>query len=176
MVKISHKKRFPALRKYFDTMFDRPFPISFPSTLHPWYRNDPWEDLERELEELEVFPSNTWFPESRSVKGITCDLSDKGDKFVLTADVPGMEKDEVSVNVFNGTIEISAEHKESEEEKKKDYIRKERSEVKYFRSLSIPEKIVGEKVAARMNNGILTVELPKQTPTKVEKPIAVKVQ
>jgi len=87
-----------------------------------------------------------------------------------------MEKDEVNVNVLNSDIEISAEHKESKEEKEKDFIRKERSHVRYYRSLTLPEEIVSSKVTAKMINGILTVELPKKTPTKVEEPAQIKVQ
>jgi HSP20 family protein len=106
---------------------------------------------------------------------ITCDLADRGDKFVLTADLPGMEKDEVNINLTDNEVEISAEHRESKEEKKKDYIRQERSQVRYERTLSVPEEIVGSKVTATMQNGILTVELPKKATTKIESPISVKV-
>jgi len=87
-----------------------------------------------------------------------------------------MEKDEVNVNVVDNEIEISAEHKESKDETKKGYVRKERSEVRYYRSLTLPEDIVSTKVTAKMNNGILTVDLPKKVPTKMEEPITVKVQ
>jgi hypothetical protein len=48
--------------------------------------------------------------------------------------------------------------------------------VRYQRSLSIPEEIIGSKVTAKMSNGILTVELPKKIPIKVEEPILVKVE
>ncbi|MEK6971541.1 MAG: Hsp20/alpha crystallin family protein, partial [Thermoproteota archaeon] len=98
------------------------------------------------------------------------------DKFVLTADIPGMEKDEVDINVLNSDIEISAEHKEAKEEKEKDFIRKERSHVRYYRSLTLPEETVSSKVTAKMINGILTIELPKKNPTKVEEPAQIKVQ
>jgi HSP20 family protein len=107
---------------------------------------------------------------------VSCDIADKADRFVLTADLPGMAKDEVTINVIDNEIEISAEHKEAVEEKEKGYIRKERSETRYYRRLSLPEEIVSSKVTAKMTNGVLTVELPKKTPTKVEQPVAIKIQ
>jgi HSP20 family protein len=177
MVKITHKPKFPSLRRFTEPWLESSFPFS--RTLHPWFRMDPFEDLERTwgdyLDYMEQFfaktPSLQKFP-----MGITCDLADRGDKFVLTADLPGMEKDEVDINVLNSDIEISAEHKEAKEEKEKDFIRKERSHVRYYRSLTLPEETVSSKVTAKMINGILTVELPKKIPTKVEEPAQIKVQ
>ena len=55
----------------------------------------------------------------------SCDLVDEGDKFVVTADMPRIKKEGLNLNVGDDYIDILAEHKESEEEKKKKYIRKE---------------------------------------------------
>src|SRR3989304_221849 len=178
MVKIPHKPRFPALmRRSIDPWAERTF-FPFARVTHPWFRMDPWEEVGSAWDEYLDYLERAYADLPSSLRkftmDITCDLADKGDRFVLTADLPGMEKDEVDVNVTDGQIEISAEHKESKEEKKKDYIRKERSQVRYQRSLSIPEEIIGSKVTAKMSNGILTVELPKKTPIKVEEPILVK--
>jgi HSP20 family protein len=103
-------------------------------------------------------------------------MIDKGDKFILTADLPGINKDEVEVNILDNQIEISAEHSKSEEEKDKDFVRSERSQVRYQRTLSIPEDIVSSKVTAKMLNGVLTVELPKKTPTEPREKKSVKVE
>lgn len=180
MVKITHKRPpFPALSRFPEPLFERSF-WPWSRTTHPWFRTDPWEEMEKAwsdyLDYMERAYRDLPTGMAKFTMDITCDLADKGDKFVLTADLPGMEKDEVDVNVTDSQIEISAEHKESKEEKKKDYIRQERSQVKYERTLSVPEEIVGSKVTAKMINGVLTVELPKKTPTKVEAPLTVKVE
>ena len=180
MVRITHKPRVPALmRRSIDPWYERSF-LPLARVTHPWFRMDPWEEAEGAwndyLEYLERAYADLPSSLRKFTMDISCDLADKGDRFVLSADLPGMERDEVDINVTDGEIEISAEHKESKEEKKKDYIRKERSQVRYQRTLSIPEEIVGSKVTAKMNNGTLTVELPKKTPTKVEAPIQVKVE
>ncbi|GKS66619.1 hypothetical protein YTPLAS73_01660 [Nitrosarchaeum sp.] len=179
MVKITHNKRFPALRRDFDPWFESSF-SPFSTRMFPWFREDPFEEMEERfrgyLGSMERYIPNLEESMQKLTKDIYCDVDDRGDKFVLTADLPGMNKDEIKVNVLDSQIEITAEHKESKEEKKKGSIRSERSHVKYYRTMTFPEEIVGSGVNAKMNNGILTVELPKKTPTKVEEPVAVKVQ
>ena len=180
MVKITQKRpQFPALSRFPEPLFERSFwPWSRVS--HPWFREEPWQEMERAWSEYLDYMEKAYrdLPSGmgKFTMDITCDLADKGDKFVLTADLPGMEKDEVSVNITDSQIEITAEHKESKEEKRKDYIRQERSQVRYERTLLVPEEIVGSKVTAKMTNGVLMVELPKKTPTKVEEPLTVKVE
>lgn len=57
----------------------------------------------------------------------SCDVIDEGKQFRVKMDVPGIKKSEVKLNVSDNSVEISAEHKEESEEKKKNYLRKERS-------------------------------------------------
>lgn len=180
MVEITHKKsQFPTLPRFPEPFFERAF-WPFSRATHPWYRMDPFEEMERAWNAYQDYLDRAFRDLPDSLKkftvDITCDLADKGDKFILTADLPGMDKDEVKINITDKEIEISAEHKESKEEKRKGYVREERSHVRYERNLSIPEEVVGSKVIAKMQNGILTVELPKKTPTKVETPVSVKVE
>jgi len=105
-----------------------------------------------------------------------CDLVDEGDKFVVTADMPGMKKEEINLNVGDDYVDISAEHKESEEEKKKKFIRKEHHEVSIHRRLSLPERVKSVDVKATLNNGILTVEIPKEKPTPHPKTAKIKIE
>ncbi|MGQ0795921.1 MAG: Hsp20/alpha crystallin family protein [Nitrosopumilaceae archaeon] len=74
------------------------------------------------------------------------------------------------------SVEISAEHKEQEEEKKKNYVRKERKELSYHRTLPLPEKVISSKANAKLNNGILSIEIPKTTPTPKPKSSTISVQ
>ena len=105
-----------------------------------------------------------------------CDLIDEGDKFVVTADMPRMKKEEIILDVGDDYIDISAEHKESEEEKKKKYLRKEHREVSIHRRMSLPGKIKSSEVRAKMNNGILTVDLPKENPTPQPKTTKINIE
>ncbi|MDH3490269.1 MAG: Hsp20/alpha crystallin family protein [Nitrosopumilus sp.] len=106
----------------------------------------------------------------------TCDLVDEGDKFVVTADMPRIKKEEVNLNVGDDYIDISAEHKESDEEKKKKYIRKEHSEISIHRRLSLPQRVKSSDVKAKLNNGILTVEIPKEKPTPQPKTTKIQIE
>ena len=105
-----------------------------------------------------------------------CDLVDEGDKFVITAEMPRIKKDEINLDVGDDYIDISAEHKESEEEKRKKYIRKELSEVSIHRRISLPDRVKSSDVKAKLNNGILTVDLPKEKPTPQPKTASIKVE
>ncbi len=105
-----------------------------------------------------------------------CDLVDEGDKFVVTADMPSMKKEEINLNVGDDYIDISAEHKESEEEKKKKYIRKEHHEVSIHRRLSLPERVKSGDVKAKLDDGVLKIEIPKEKPTPEPKTTKIKIE
>ena len=73
-------------------------------------------------------------------------------------------------------MEVSAEHKEESEEKKKNYLKKERSHVSYYRTLPMSEDVVSGKVKAKLTDGVLDITLPKAKPTKTQKKKPVSVQ
>jgi HSP20 family protein len=91
-------------------------------------------------------------------------------------DVPGVKKNEIDLNVTDNSIEISAKHKEESEEKKKNFLRRERSEVSYYRALPLPEKVHSDKAQAKLTDGVLDVIIPKITPTPVQKKKSIQVQ
>jgi HSP20 family protein len=147
----------------------------------PFWRTG-WSDLDRVFDNfrrdfertLSSFPAIS-FP-SLPTSSMSCDVMDEGDKYVINADMPGIQKEDVKLNVTDNAVEISAQHKEEEEEKKKNYVRKERKEISYYRTLHIPEKVDSSKAKAKMNNGILNVEIPKTTPTPKPKSTSIPVQ
>ena len=170
MVKITNEKRLPvAIRNpWLDAVYS------------PWM-NMPWvKDIETTIDKIsenfehmyDIFPNYMrQFP-----KEVNCDLADMEDKYVLTADLPGIENDDVKVNISGRQVEISAEHKDAKEERTKDLIKNERSFVKYQRVLTVPQRVVESGITAKMNSGILTVELPKKSSIKKESPSQVKTQ
>jgi HSP20 family protein len=145
-----------------------------------WHQN--WGELDRVFDNFrrDFERSFTSFPvltmPSLPASSLTCDIADEGDRYVITTDVPGVSKEDVKLNVSDSTIEISAEHEEAEEEKKKNYLRKERRSFSYNRTLPMPEKIDSSKAKAKLNNGILTVEIPKVHPTPKPKSTSIPVQ
>ena len=91
------------------------------------------------------------------------------DKFYeKSIQVPGIEKDKIQLNATDDSIEISGEQSEEEstEDKENNYIYNERSYRSFYRRIPIPEEILPSKITARMNNGILQIDIPKKAPSR----------
>ncbi len=106
---------------------------------------------------------------------ISCDILDEGNRFIISAYMPGVSKNEVRLNVTEDSVEISAQHIEEENEKKKNYLRKELKEVSYYRILTLPDKVISSKTKAKLNDGILKIEIPKIIPDPKPKTSQIKV-
>jgi len=104
------------------------------------------------------------------------DIADMGDRYEMRLEMPGIPKDNINIEVTPNTIEISAEHKESKEEKNKNWLRRERSNMSYYRALELPEELKTDNVDAEFNDGILTVKLPKVEPKPEHTPKKVKIK
>ena len=89
------------------------------------------------------------------------DVIDKGDNYLLQAELPGFEKEEIKVDLDKDTLTISATHKEEKKENGPNYIRQESRYNSYCRSFHIPG-IKKENISAAYNNGVLEVSLPKE--------------
>ena len=82
--------------------------------------------------------------------------------FILELAVPGMEKNDLKIDINEDVLTISSETKNETEENKDGYKRKEFSYSSFCRSFYIPENVNREKIGASYKDGILNVELPKQ--------------
>ena len=146
----------------------------------PWTSS--WTDVDRTIEnfrkEMErafsTFPSN--FPSFPKMSQTSCDVIDEGKQFKVRMDVPGVKKNEIKLNVTENSLEVSAEHKEESEEKKKNYLQKERSHISYYRTLPLAETVMSGKATAKLTDGVLEITLPKAKPTPTQKKKTVNVQ
>jgi HSP20 family protein len=84
----------------------------------------------------------------------------RGDNLVVRADLPGMKKDDVTVEVDDGVLTISGERCEENEENRDDYYRSERSYGQFYRAIPLPEGVSGEECNASFKDGVLEVTLP----------------
>ena len=139
-----------------------------------------WADIDRSIENLrkDMEKAFSSFP-SISVPKIpeaSCDIIDEGNQFRVKMNVPGVKKDEINLNVTDNSLEVTAEHKEESEEKKKNYLRKERSHVSYYRTLPMSEDVVSGKVKAKLTDGVLDIILPKAKPTSPQKKKSIQIQ
>jgi HSP20 family protein len=95
-----------------------------------------------------------WFP--------TVNLSDNAECFRVTADLPGMEKKDVTVAVEEDRLVLSGSRAEEKEEKGRNWYRRERSSGQFRREIPLACEVDANKATATMHNGVLTVELPKK--------------
>ena len=89
-------------------------------------------------------------------------VEDAGNSYVVTAELPGVKKDEVDVELNEGRLSISVDKKESDEEKGKNYLHKETGEWSATRGVYLKDAAT-EGLTARMDGGVLTVNVPKQS-------------
>lgn len=130
--------------------------------------DDVFEDFRKEMEGMmRQWAGMLRFPRIEpDIRMPLVDMADRGDRYELQVEVPGIEKDKIDVKATIDSVEISGEHAEKVEEKKKGYVYSERSQRSFYRKIPVPDEVDPSKVTARLNNGILTVELPKKEPTK----------
>jgi HSP20 family protein len=122
-----------------------------------------FDNFRREFEQsLLTFPAFN----SMQPSPTRCDVADEGDKYVVKLDVPGVKKDEIKLHIHDSSLEVSAKHEEEEEEQKKNYVRKERNHVSFYRLVPLPQKVASNKAQAKLSDGVLKVTIPKETPTR----------
>lgn len=89
------------------------------------------------------------------------DIYETNGEIVIKAEMPGVRKEDIVLNVTPTTVEIQAELKEEQEENVKNYYKKERVMKRYYRSISLPTKISTEDVKAKFKDGLLIIRLKK---------------
>ena len=97
------------------------------------------------------------------------DVEDQGKDFCVTVDLPGFSKEDVNIEVGEESVLIHAKKSQAEEEKQKNYVRRERMTQKFYRRLDLPEKIKSDDAKASLNNGVLDIILPKKEPKETKK-------
>lgn len=102
----------------------------------------------------------SFFGTDVSTNAMRVDVKDEGDHYLLEADMPGIKKEDVSIEVNDGVLTISAQTKQSREEKKENYVFSERRSGSFSRSFTL-NGIDEEKISAACEDGVLKLTLPK---------------
>ena len=121
-----------------------------PISRDPWgelFFDRLWPDFTRDLTE-------EWVP--------SMDFVEKGGKYHLTAEVPGMKKDDIQISVHDGIVTIEGKKESSNEEKGSRYYIKETRVGSFTRSFRLPEDASSEKIDATYKDGILNVVFEKK--------------
>jgi HSP20 family protein len=157
------------LERSFDRMVEEFWRRPFPRLLGP----ERWFD--RMVEEFwRPFPSLMWPAETDMMRMPAVDVYEDKDDVVVKAELPGLSKEDISVQIADTTLTIKGEKKREEEIKEEDYSCCERSFGPFARTIELPLEVKADQVNAVFKNGVLEVRMPKTEDAK-KKSITIKI-
>jgi HSP20 family protein len=138
-----------------------------------------FDDMTRDLSDWFYWPfdRNKWrlssikFPEEqRWFRTPLTNISEEKDGFNIKAELPGLDKGDIEINISDGVMEIRGETKdEQKEEKEGKFVRREYQSSSYYRAFNLPENVDEDTIDASFDSGILNIEIPKTEPKEPEK-------
>ncbi len=153
--------------------------------LMPWRPFSEMTRWEREMERMfgdffarglrPFWDEHRWPALGTEIPAPAMDLYEEKDEIVVKAELPGMGKEDIEVNIDNHQLTIKGEKKKEEQVKEQDYYRSECSYGSFVRILDLPREVQVEKARASFKNGVLEIHLPKTEEAK-KKEIKVKVE
>ncbi len=130
--------------------------------------NRAFDDLFRgDLFDTSSFLTQSWSP--------VVDVSETKDSYVITAELPGVRKEEVKITMHDNLISIRGEKKGESEKKSENFHRLERTFGSFERTFSVPGTVKSDAIEAKYDDGVLTITLPKTEESK-ERIVDVKVK
>ncbi len=94
------------------------------------------------------------------------DITEDNDAFLVTADLPGLTKKDININIKENMLTISGERKTEKKDENKNYYRTERRYGAFKRSFQLTDKVIADKITASFKDGVLTVNVPKAEEVK----------
>jgi HSP20 family molecular chaperone IbpA len=153
-VQPGHSRNEMIRRDPFAALWNDPFAF-FNRESWPFHRESwPWRTSSQGT-------SGLWSPQIESFQ--------RGDEFVVRADLPGLKREDVNVELSDDALTIHGERRDEHEEDREGYYRSERSYGSFYRVIPLPEGAIPESAKANFNNGVLEVVLqapPKEVSSK----------
>ena len=125
------------------------------------FARNPWAGLEGEIDRLFQSTLSDFVAPAASSSRFPVDLFEDKENSYVRAELPGVDKNDIHVEVVDDYLTITANRKTKEGEREENF--------SFSRSVAIPESVQSDKVNARYENGILTVTLPKKEEVKPRK-------
>jgi len=137
---------------------------------------DPWDEIRKLEERMNQIFRDFWTDTSRLLPGSVetgispyrgevrtpfVDVQETDKEIIIGAEIPGVDKRDITINATEDSIEISAEVSTEAKEEKEGFLRRERRYGKFYRSLPLPSEVDPTKAKATYKNGILEIRLPK---------------
>ena len=151
--------------------------------LAPQRPYDLWTDMDQLFDQFrtnfnDLFwrPNTSLFNTFDDLRTPMMDVADLGNKYDMRIEIPGVQKEDINIDVSPTGIEISARHETEEDEKNKNWLRRERSSTSFYRSVEFPDKVKPDTVDAEFKNGVLNISIPKAEPKPEVKSTKVKVK
>lgn len=150
-----------------------------PTALIPSAPLDFWQSFDEVFGRFRQDFQNLLLPSSQALEKIltalpetripVVDLEDRGKDYLLKAEMPGFKKEDIDVQAYEDSVEISGTVGWKYDKKKEKYICKERACESFYRIVQLPEEIKVDDVQAELKDGVLEIVLTKKAPKQRQK-------
>lgn len=120
-----------------------------------------WPEMDRLFDDFFSNVGLTPFNEEWREFSPSVDISENDKEIKVSAELPGLDEEDIQVSLDRDLLTISGEKKEEKEDKRQNYYRLERSYGSFRRSLRLPAEVEADKIEATFKNGVLKITLPK---------------
>ena len=131
-------------------------------------RRDPFQELAQLSQAIDRFFNSFWRSapwmegdQPYSEGYLPLDVTETDDAYVVKASLPGLNPDDLEITFIDNTLTLKGEVKPDQEVEKSRYCLQERWYGPFHRSITLPDKVMGEKIEAQYQAGVLTLHLPK---------------
>jgi HSP20 family protein len=159
------------------------FPSLFSLSPIDLWNTSPFELMRRFTEEMDRWFEDFGVPawgargaEEAAVWAPPVEVFERGGNLVVRADLPGLNKEDIKVEVTDDGLVIQGERKREHEEKGEGYYRSERSYGRFYRLIPLPDDINLDQVRAQFNNGVLEITAPVPESSKRRREIPINVE
>jgi len=90
------------------------------------------------------------------------DIKEEDNRYLITADIPGVDPNEIEIHMEEGILSIKGERESNKEEEKENYKRIERSHGVFYRRFTMPDNSDADKISAKSEHGVLEISIPKK--------------
>jgi len=133
------------------------------------HRRDPlslFDYMQQELSKLHNTPSSSRQDDNGNVVtsdwAPAVDIKEEDNRYLITADIPGVKPDEIEINMEEGILSIKGERESNKEVEKENYKRIERSHGVFYRRFTMPDNSDADKISAKSEHGVLEISIPKK--------------
>lgn len=138
---------------------------------------DPWSNLSKLREDVNrAFQSRIGNLEHDDNSNVATsnwapavDIEEQTERFVITADIPGVAPEEIQITMDNGILTIQGERKDERNVEHDGFRRAERVSGSFYRRFSLPDSADAERISAQGKNGVLEIVIPKAEKAKVRR-------